>query len=268
MSSNLATREYRASNGIFYRVVGNGAPLLLLHGLMASGAMFGPLVELLQGRFRMLIPDLRGHGKSGDLPGPYDVPALAADLDLVMTASGFEQAAVLGYSHGGPIALQLAHTRPNNVSKLMLVCTYARNTGTLRERIEGNAFLALLALFSPGTLANLLVQPSKPKSKGAVGLTRQQAVWLRTLMATNHSGPMRGAVRGMIAFDGRAWLKELRVPTLVVGGTHDTAVPRYHFDTLVSGIPAACGRLVERAGHTLMWTHTRELAEIIRVQWQ
>jgi pimeloyl-ACP methyl ester carboxylesterase len=52
----------RASNGIFYRVVGAGEPLLLLHGIMVSGDMFDPLVALLSDRFRMLIADLRGHG--------------------------------------------------------------------------------------------------------------------------------------------------------------------------------------------------------------
>ena len=67
-------------------------------------------------------------------------------------------------------------------------------------------------------------------------------------------------------FDSRPWLKEINAPTLVVGGTHDFAMPRHHFDTLVNGIPGAFGRLVDRAGHTLVWTHTRELAEIICAQ--
>lgn len=244
--------EYRASNGISYRVVGDGAPLLLLHGVMASGAMFDPLVELLRGDFRMLIPDLRGHGNSGELPGPYDVAALAADLDIVVAESGFERPGILGYSHGGAVAQQLAHTRPDNVGRMLLACTYAHNIGTPREYIEANIFLALLAVFSPRTVANLLVRASKPKPTGAIGLTPQQAEWLRTVMATNHSGPMRGAVRGMMTFDSRPWLKEITVPTLVVGGTHDTAVPGHHFDTLVKGIPGARGQLVERAGHTLI----------------
>ena len=63
---------------------------------MATGAMFDPLVELLRFDFRMLIPDLRGHGKGGELSGPYDVPGLTADLDIVMMESGFERTAVLG----------------------------------------------------------------------------------------------------------------------------------------------------------------------------
>jgi pimeloyl-ACP methyl ester carboxylesterase len=73
--------EYRTPNGIFYKVTGNGEPLLLLHGLMVTGAIFDPLVVLLQSNFRMIIPDLRGHGQSSDLSGPYDVSSLTADLD-------------------------------------------------------------------------------------------------------------------------------------------------------------------------------------------
>jgi len=50
---SAAPKEYRTSNGIFYRVEGKGEPLLLLHGLMVSGAMFDPLVDLLRDKYRM-----------------------------------------------------------------------------------------------------------------------------------------------------------------------------------------------------------------------
>src|SRR5438552_6630473 len=106
MSASATAKQYRASNGIFYRVEGEGEPLVLLHGLMATGAMFDPLVDLLRGRYRMLVPDLRGHGKSGELAGPYDVAAFAADLDIVLAEAGFDRAAVMDYSHGGALAQQ------------------------------------------------------------------------------------------------------------------------------------------------------------------
>jgi 3-oxoadipate enol-lactonase len=243
--------------------MGDGEPLLLLHGVMAAGAMFDPLVELLQDRFRMLIPDLRGHGKSGDLGGPYDMQALASDLDVVMAEASFDRCAVMGYSHGGAVAQQLARNRPVVVSRLILACTYACNVSTLRERAECGVFLALLRLFGPGTLAKLIMRPSKPSATGAIGLTSEQAAWLRSLLAANRASAMRGAVRGLLTFDSRPWLGEIVAATLVVGGTHDDAVPRHHFDTLVGGIPGATGRLVDRAGHTLVWTHTREFADII-----
>ena len=264
-SADLQTR--RASNGISFRLEGQGEPLLLLHGLLASGAMFDPLIELLRGRFRMLVPDLRGHGKSGSLDGPYDVPALAADLGVVLAEAGFERTAVMGYSHGGAVAQQLAHTRPDVVAKLLLGCTYACNASTTRERLEAGVLVALLRLFSLGTIGKLMLYASKPKPGEAVALTPDQAKWVQSILAANRGEAMRGAARGMIAFDSRPWLSEIKAPTLVVGGTHDTGVPRHHFDTLVNGIPGASGRLVERAGHTLVWTHTRELAQIMSEQW-
>jgi 3-oxoadipate enol-lactonase len=254
-------KDGRASNGIFYRVVGAGEPLLLLHGIMVSGAMFDPLVALLSDRFRMLIPDLRGHGRSGALPGPYDVATLAADLDAVRSEAGFERCTVMGYSHGGAVAQQAARDRPNGVTKLYLCCTYACNTSTLRERIEGEVAAALLVLFSPGTLAKIVFRTSK---RGRMGLTPQQVDRLRAMMGANHTRPMRGALRGLIEFDSRPWLAEIAAPTLVIAATHDRAVPRHHYDALLSGIPNAKGTLIDGADHELIWTHTRELAELIR----
>ena len=251
---------------MFYRVAGAGEPLLLLHGLMVSGAMFDPLVERLQDHFRMIIPDLRGHGQSGELSGPYDVASLTADLDAVIEHAGLDSCAVLGYSHGGTVAQQLAHTRPTRVKQLLLVCTYAHNAATPRERIEAAALWMLLTLFTPRTLAKLIVRPSKPKPVGEIGLNEAQAVWLRALIAANRAAPMREAARGLVTFDSRPWLAEIGVPTCVIGGSHDTAVPRHHFDTLVDGIPGARGTLVERAGHALFLTHTRELAGIVEMQ--
>jgi 3-oxoadipate enol-lactonase len=265
--------DYRAPNGIFYRIVGpdtaNTAsePLLRLHGLMVSGAMFDPLIALLAPDVRLIVPDLRGHGRSGDLAGPYDVAQLATDLDAVLADAAAPRCAVLGYSHGGAVAQQLAHTRPAAVARLMLVATYACNVATPRERIEAAVLAALLGVFTPGALARLIVQPSKPRPGGEVGPDAAQVRWLRALMAANRAAPMRAAARGLATFDARPWLAELTAPTLVVAGTHDTGVPIHHFNTLVAGIPGARGRLVERAGHMLAWTHTAELAEIVREEW-
>ena len=212
----------------------------------------------------MLIPDLRGHGKSGNLDGPYDVAALAADLDTVLTEARFNRLTVMGYSHGGTVAQQLARTRPAMVSKLVLGCTYACNASTFRGRLECEVSAALLRIFNPRALSKLILRPSNPKPTGAIGLTGEQAEWMRSIMSANRAPAMRGAVRGLISFDSRAWLKEIAAPTLVVRGTHDHAVPRHHFDMLVNGIPDAAGRLFDRAGHALVWAHSRELADLVR----
>lgn len=184
--------DFRAANGLFYKITGSGEPLLLLHGLLATGAMFDPLIALLPGNLRMIILDLRGHGQSGDLPGPYDVSSLTADLAGVLQHPGFASCAVLESSQGGAIAQQLAHTRRAMVRRMMLTSTYACNVATQREQIEARVFLALLQLFPPRSLANLVVHPAKPKPAGEIGLDEMQVTWLRTPMGTNRAPAMRG----------------------------------------------------------------------------
>ena len=82
-------------------------------------------------------------------------------------------------------------------------------------------------------------------------------------MAANRARPMRGAVRGLVDFDSRPWLPKISAPTRVIGGTDDHAVPRHHFDALLRGIPNAEGTLIDGADHKLIWTHTRQLADLI-----
>ena len=167
----------RVPNGLAYRQVGHGRPLLLLHGLMASSEMFDPLVERLRDSFRMLIPDLRGHGASGNLTGPYDSAGMARDVLRVMDEAGFPHGLVLGYSHGGTVAQELARTRPSAVDGLLLTCTYACNTMSFRERVEGLVLLALHTVFSPRTLAKAIVRPGPVLGdSAAVGIAEDEAM--------------------------------------------------------------------------------------------
>jgi len=258
-----STTTRRGPNGLAFREVGRGRPLLLLHGLMAAGEMFDPLVERLQDDFRMLIPDLRGHAGSADLAPPYDSATMARDVMRLMDDVGFQRGFVLGYSHGGTVAQELARARPQAVAGMLLTCTYACNALTTRERIEGRILLALHTFVGPSVLAKVIVRQGPTLGD----MTAEQVAWLRGVIARNGRRQMRDAVRdGLLGFDSRRWLKDIAVPTLVIGGSADRAVPRHHFDMLVSSIPGARGREVDGAGHALIWTHTSQLTNIIRNQ--
>jgi pimeloyl-ACP methyl ester carboxylesterase len=65
---------------IFFRQLGEGCPLVLVHGLMVTGEMFESVMGTFAKRHRVIVPDLRGHGRSACLPGSYNVDKLAADL--------------------------------------------------------------------------------------------------------------------------------------------------------------------------------------------
>src|SRR5881296_1343395 len=132
MSSALTS-----SDMLYFTEHGSGPPLLLVHGLMVTGEMFEPVIEHLATRHRVIVPDLRGHGRSRGLPPPYTAAQLASDLSRLLDHLGIDSTAVLGYSQGGAIAQQLALDDPTRCDRLMLCCTYAFNMSTAREKLEG-----------------------------------------------------------------------------------------------------------------------------------
>lgn len=103
---------------LFHASFGDGDPVLLLHGGLANANWWGHLVRALAPRFRVIVMDARGHGRStlGDPPLTYE--ALASDAAAVLDACGVERAAVVGWSDGGIAGLQMAMTQPGRVSRL------------------------------------------------------------------------------------------------------------------------------------------------------
>lgn len=239
---------------------GAGRPLLLVHGAMVAGAMFDGLVPLLRDRYRLLVPDLRGHGASGHLPPADTVERHAADLARLVDDLDLDRLGVLGYSHGGAVAQHLARDRPDRVERLVLVCTFACNRITAREKLESWALPWVLPLVGPERVADALASAS-------AGLTADQAATLRALVAGTDRDHAFATLRAIRAFDSRPWLDRIRCPTLVVAGSSDVAVPLHHAEMLHRGILGSELRVVEGAGHTLAWTHPAELAALVDDWW-
>jgi 3-oxoadipate enol-lactonase len=220
---------------------------------MVSGEMFEPVAPRFASRHRVIVPDLRGHGRSCSLGPPDTVGRLADDLADLLRSLGIERTAVLGYSQGGPVALALVFDHASLVDRLVLACTYAYNMATLRETIEGHVVGPLLAVLGMKRFAKLVV------SQGAKELGGARAEWLAGLMAAQDRARMATAWKEAMAFDGRPRLAEVRCPTLVVAGANDRAVPMHHARMLQAGIGGSRLVVVEGAGHSLVWTHPEEL---------
>src|SRR5262245_38025319 len=105
---------------LYFTERGSGPPLLLVHGAMISGDMFEPVLDQFAAGHRVIVPDLRGHGRSRGLPPPYTVAQLASDVARLLDHLHISSAAVLGYSQGGAVAQQLALDYPNRCGRLVL----------------------------------------------------------------------------------------------------------------------------------------------------
>ncbi len=182
---------------------------------MVTGEMFEPVTGHLATRHRVIVPDLRGHGRSRGLPPPYTAAQLAADLLRLLDHLGVDSTAVLGSSQGGAIAQQLALDHPKRCDRLVLACTYAFNIATTREWLEGHLLPPLLHVLGTRGLAKLVV------SQAAKQLGKERADWLAGLMADQDRKLMGVAWREAMAFDSRRRLAEIACPTLVVAASND-----------------------------------------------
>jgi pimeloyl-ACP methyl ester carboxylesterase len=252
-----AQTDMSSSQLIYFTEYGSGPPLLLVHGLMVTGEMFRPVIEHLATRHRLIVPDLRGHGRSRGLPPPYSAAQLASDLSGLLNHLSIDSTAVLGYSQGGAIAQQLVLDYPHRCDRLVLACTYAFNMATFRERLQGHFTPLLLHILGSRRFAKLVI------SQGMKQIDKERANWLIGLLANQDTKLMVSAWRETMAFDSRSRLTEIRCPTLIVAGWNDTAVPIHHAQMLHAGITGSQLIIVDGADHTLIWTHSDELLQVM-----
>ena len=102
--------QYAEVNGInlYYETHGSGRPLILLHGGLGSGEMFGPLLPALAAGHQVIAVDLQGHGRTADIDRPITVQNMADDIAALITHLGLDKPDVMGYSLGGGVAFWTA----------------------------------------------------------------------------------------------------------------------------------------------------------------
>src|SRR5438105_4741735 len=122
------TGQYAEVNGInlYFETHGAGRPLILLHGGLMSGEMFGPVLPLLAERHQVVAVDLQGHGRTADIDRPIDVRLMADDIAALIGHLGLDKPDLVGYSLGGGVALQTAVRHPGSVGRLVVVSAHIR----------------------------------------------------------------------------------------------------------------------------------------------
>ncbi len=133
---------------LFHRTYGRGEPLVILHGFLGCADNWHTLAARLGERFRVLVPDLRNHGRSPHAP-EFGIPELAGDVTALLDTHGIARAALLGHSLGGKAAMRLALDAPERVARLV-VADIAPRAYPPRPFPELDAMRAL----GPATLAS------------------------------------------------------------------------------------------------------------------
>ncbi|WP_406830078.1 alpha/beta hydrolase [Pedococcus sp. KACC 23699] len=225
-------------------VEGSGPPILLLHSGVADRRMWDDLVPALSHAFTVVRPDFRGFGDSPMSPGEY---ADADDLAALLDRLGIVDAAVVGSSFGGRVALELATLHPGRVSSLVLLCAAYRGVeptadvqefGAEEDRlleagdVEGATELNVRTFLGPDA--------SEATRERLVGMQRRA---FEVQLAADEQDPPPAPRR--IEVDPTA----LAVPTVVVSGARDLDLFKEIAAVLAREIPGAESVELEWAGH-------------------
>jgi pimeloyl-ACP methyl ester carboxylesterase len=207
------TGQYAKVNGIslYYETHGAGRPLILLHGGLGSGEMFGPILPVLTERHLVIAPDLQGHGRTADIDRPLDIRLMADDIAALIDHLRLDKPDVVGYSLGGGVALQAAVRHPAKVRRLVAASAHIRTDAVYPEmRAQQAQVGAAAAEFMKDTPMYQLYQRVAPRPGDFPRLLEK----IGESMAQD--------------FDFTEDVRGLQVPTLIVAADADMAPPSHY----------------------------------------
>jgi pimeloyl-ACP methyl ester carboxylesterase len=209
------TGEYADVNGInlYYETHGAGRPLILLHGGLGSGEMFGPILPTLAENHRVIAVDLQGHGRTADIDRPIDIRLMADDIAALIDHLGLDKPDIVGYSLGGGVAFFTASKYPEKVRRLVMASANIRRDAIPVEMLaqQGQVNAAAVEFMKDTPMYQLYERVApRPEDFG------------RLLDKIGESMSKD--------FDLTEEVRSLQVPTLIVAADADMAPPSHYVE--------------------------------------
>lgn len=207
--------QYADVNGLhlYYETHGSGRPLILLHGGLGSGEMFGPTLPTLAENHQVIAVDLQGHGRTADVDRPIDVRLMADDIAALIDHLGLDKPDLVGYSLGGGVAFFTAVKYPDKVRKLVMAAANIR-----RDAIP----------------AEMLAQQAQVSSAAVESIkdTPMYELYHRVAPRPEDFGRLLDKIGASMAkdFDFTDEVLGLQVPTLIVAADADMAPPSHYVE--------------------------------------
>jgi pimeloyl-ACP methyl ester carboxylesterase len=217
-----AKSGYAPVNGIkiWYAVFGRGAPVVLLHGGLANSNYWGELVPVLARHYRVVLMDSRGHGRSSRDTRPFGYDLMASDVLALMDFLKIDTAALVGWSDGAIIGLDIAIHHPERLSKLFAFAANSDPSG-VKDVNQSPVFTAFIAR------AKKEYQKLSPTpTEYDAFLTQITKMWETQPNWTGDD------------------LNSIKLPTWIVDADHDEVIKRENTLFMADQIPN-CGLLIE-----------------------
>jgi pimeloyl-ACP methyl ester carboxylesterase len=207
--------EYANVNGInlYYETRGTGRPLILLHGGLGSGEMFGPILPTLAENHQVITVDLQGHGRTADIDRPIDIRLMADDIAALIDHLRLDKPDLVGYSLGGGVAFFTASKYPGKVRKLVMAAANIRRDAIPAEMLAQQGQVNAAAVeFMNDTPMYQLYQRVAPRPEDFGRLLDK----IGESMSKD--------------FDFSEEVRGLQVPTLIVAADADMAPPSHYVE--------------------------------------
>ena len=239
-----------------------GPPVVLIHGYTDNARDWVPLIPYLSKKFRLIVVDIRGHGRSDKPECCYARIDFAYDIKLLLDALHIDEADVVGHSLGSMITQVLAEEWPQRVRKVVLISStagprpgsppkkpafdYAAQIRKLKEPIDPDSPFMIAWWDSPKP-----VNPEFIKRQRRDAAQIPLAVWLAVLD--------QGASPG----DLQRTLPKLQASALLIWGSDDPIMDQEGRQTLREGLPAATVKVFQGLGHNPFWENPQAVAAVI-----
>ena len=247
---------------ICFDVAGSGPPVVLLHPFPVNHEFWLPVSEFLSTRYRLIMPDLRGHGESGLGDGPATMAKHAGDIARVMTAAGTDRAVMVGVSIGGYVLFEFWRRFRERVSALVLSNT--KSGADSPEARAGRLQAADDVLkrgaepFFESMLSKVLGDTTRRSRPDLVeGALRM----MRKMSPEDVAAVQRGMAERP---DSIATAKPIDVPTLIITGDEDTATGVPEAEIMKQSIRGSEMKVVAKAGHYAAWEQPQEVGPMLR----
>jgi pimeloyl-ACP methyl ester carboxylesterase len=247
---------------IVYWTLGEGLPVVLLHPFPAHHDFWLPVVEALAARYRVILPDLRGHGESGVGKGPATMEKHAADIARMLDDAAVGRAPLIGVSIGGYVLFEFWRKYRGRVAALGLCNTKAPADGAEARAARLQAANDVLERgtepFFESMIPRLL---GKTTCETRPDLVEGALRMMRKMSPDDVAQVQRGMAERP---DSVETLKTINVPTLLVTGDEDILTGISEAELMRQNIAGSELRVISKAGHYSAWEQPEEAARLLR----
>jgi pimeloyl-ACP methyl ester carboxylesterase len=244
---------------IAYRDAGAGEALLLIHGMAGSSATWRAVIPELAKRYRVVAPDLLGHGESAKPRGDYSLGAFAAWLRDLLDELGIHQATVIGQSLGGGVAMQFTYQHRDYCQRLVLISSggLGPDLNWILRILSAPGAELVLPVVAPQPVLNLGNKLGSWLTSAGIKSPRTGEMWSAYCSLSDR--PTRQAflrtLRSVVDYRGQAVsaLGKIHVshglPTLLIWGEQDRIIPVAHGYAAHDAVPGSRLEVLAGVGH-------------------